>query len=43
MGTERHTAAQTDFISDISTAEVPAGQGERIHAETRPLLPQLDL
>lgn len=23
----RHTAAQTDFISDISTVEVPAEQG----------------
>lgn len=29
MGTGRHIAAQTDFISDISTAEVPAEQGER--------------
>lgn len=39
----RDTAAQTDFISDISTVEVSAEQGTGIHAETSPLLPLLGL
>ena len=32
------SAGQTDFISDISTAEVPWGRGEGIHVWTDPLL-----
>ena len=37
-GIRRHTAVQTDFISDINTAEVPMEQGEGTHAWTSPFL-----
>lgn len=40
---EAHSSAgQTDFISDISTAEVPWSRGEGTHAWTSPLLPPQD-
>lgn len=37
-GHRRHTAVQTDFISDINTVEVPMEQREGTHAWTSPFL-----